>query len=179
MDQDFEYIAQLVAEFFSQVRTRRSLSLIAEQEMTGWEVWLQIEFSYFLTNHDTQPEWWREEMLDYDKKLEDKKRFLRPDFIIRKKGWKRDSYVAIEFKQHVNAANCIANMQKDMHRVERMDHSNFSLRSYWVLGVYHRLPKPEIRSLIISALQAHEYDYDQKLVRNVVIPQTPYGYCIF
>jgi hypothetical protein len=179
MNQDFEYIADLIEEFFSQSRTQQSLSIINAQEITGWEVWLQIEFSYFLSNHLSKPEWWREEILDYDQSLEKERKFLKPDFLIRKKGWKRETYVALEFKQHINASNCIANMRKDMQRVERLDQTSINLRSYWVMGVYQRQPKNEIKALIIDALHTHDYEYELNLTRNKVINNTPFGYCIF
>ena|SRR5450830_84992 len=179
MSVEFKYLTELAEEFFSRSHTQKSLRLIDENEISGWEIWIQVEFSYFLSMHITEPEWGREVALDYDRRSEKNKKFLRPDFLIRKKGWRRESYFALEFKQHTVAANCISNMVKDMHRVEKLRRSTIDLRSYWLLGIYKRRPKSEINELITNALSIYDYKYHLDSVVNKVIQNTPYGYCIF
>ncbi|MDL0433993.1 hypothetical protein QPM17_22895 [Marinobacter sp. TBZ242] len=95
MSQDFDYLTELTEDFFRQRRVGRSLRIIEESEITGWEVWFQVEFAHFLSQHLTEPEWWREWSLDYDRRMEKGRTFCRPDFIIRKKGWRQESYAAL------------------------------------------------------------------------------------
>jgi hypothetical protein len=179
MSVEFDYLKELTEEFFSTAHIRQSLNIIYTREITGWEIWLQIELSRFLSQHESEPEWYREEEHDYDRRMEKGKSFLKPDFLIRKKGWKKYSYFALELKQHREAANCISNMKKDMARVEKIKQSSVDLRNYWVLGVYLRKPKTEIKELILDALDSHGYEYDDSVIVNKYIPKTKFGYCIF
>ena len=179
MSVEFEYLEKITQEFFSKARIQQSLNIIYEHDITGWEIWLQIELSHFLSKHDSEPEWHREEEHDYDRRMEKNKSFLKPDFLIRKKGWRKDSYFALEIKQHREAANCISNMKKDMARVEKIKQSSVDLRNYWVLGVYERKSKADIKELITDALDLHGYEYDDNVVVNKFINNTYFGYCIF
>lgn len=179
MSAEFDYLAELADSFFSLRHTQKSLSLIHNHGITGWEIWLQVEFAHFLSMHESSPEWWREETLDYDRRMEKEKSFLRPDFLIRKKGWKRESYFALELKQHPVATTCISNMVKDMRRIEKLRRSSIDLRAYWLLGIYFRESKTQLADAIADALASCDYQYDSSRVVNKFVRNTPYGYCIF
>ncbi|MCG9647616.1 hypothetical protein L1D24_03420 [Vibrio brasiliensis] len=45
---DFQFIKELAVDFFSQQHIVERLSLIESNELTGWEIWLQVEFAMFL-----------------------------------------------------------------------------------------------------------------------------------
>ncbi|KAB2308697.1 hypothetical protein F8A87_13555 [Betaproteobacteria bacterium SCN2] len=179
MSSEFEYLAELADDFFSQPHTQQSLSLIHQHNISGWEIWLQVELGHFLSMHESEPEWRREEALEYDRRLERTKQYLRPDFLIRKKGWKKESYLALELKQHRNAPACLANRAKDIVKLDKLRQSSIDLRSCWVLGVFERESKADLNELIADTLESVDYDYDPEYVVNKYIWNTPFGYCIF
>ena len=85
MNADFLYLGELVEEFFHQRRVGKAFSIIENNGITGREVWFQVEFASFLSQHSTEPEWWREWPVEFDGRIEKEHLFCRPDFIIRKK----------------------------------------------------------------------------------------------
>lgn len=179
MNAEFDYLTELSKDFFSQRRTQKSLSLINQYSISGWEIWFQVELSHFLSIHESEPEWQREVSLDYDHRIEKEKQFFRLDFLIRKKGWKKDSFFALDLKQHPKAEICIPNMTKDIDKIEKLRQSSIDLRAHWVLGVFLKESKADINELIARALDSRDYKYEQDHVINRVIPNSPYGYCIF
>lgn len=178
MKNDFEYVFGLVHQFFHQARIGKSLSIIDEKGITGWETWFQVEFAYFLSQHEEQPEWWRECTLDYDRRSEKEKFQCRPDFIIRKKGWRLESYVALEVKQHPSPAMCYTNMMKDLEKISKVRVSSLDIRDYFVLGIHEKYKKGELRELIDTRFQENNLEPPSDLaVRH--IPRCNYSYSMF
>lgn len=141
MKEDFSYLSLLIKEFFSSEHIIERLNLIYKDErISGWEIWLQIEFSHFLATHNSEPEWYRESPLKFDRRKEKEKSYFCPDFLIRKKGWTRESYVALEIKQHPIPASCIRNMRSDIDKVSKMRISELNIRTMWVLGIFKAEP---------------------------------------
>lgn len=136
MSTDFNYLSSLVSEFFSQKAIRDRLNIIYEHDISGWETWLQIEFSAFLAGHSSEPDWDREVALSVDKRKEKDRLAIRPDFIIRKKGWRQERYMALEMKIHPAAKSCIHNMMADFEKLGKMKASELDVRSYWGLGLF-------------------------------------------
>ena len=176
---DFQYISELVESFFSQAHIQRALNLIYEQEISGWEIWWQIEFANFLSMHKTEPEWYREEAIDFDMRMEKGKSFARADFVIRKKGCKQDAYIALELKQHPVYSNCIRNMMKDIIKFEKLKKSHLEIRSFWVLGVFNREKKQYVKEFVSARLEEADYEFHRSIFLNKFIPNTHYAYCIF
>lgn len=179
MKSDFQYLADLMEDFFNQRRVGRSLSIIEEQEITGWEVWFQVEFANFLSQHGSDPEWWREWPVEFDQRKEKERIFCRPDFIIRKKGWRKESYVALEVKQHPEAGACFSNMMKDIEKISKVRESSLNIRTYWVLGIHRRKPKAELRSLIASRFEAVGMEPPDGDLVIKYIPGSNYAYSMF
>lgn len=179
MNTDFEYLSSLVESFFSQRRIGRSLAIIEDHEITGWEVWFQIEFANFLSQHDSLPEWWREWPVKLDRRKEKGRTFCRPDFIIRKKGWRQESYAALEVKQHPDAAACFANMRKDIEKISKVKVSSLDIRTFWVLGIHKRKPKAELRELILSSFESAGMDPPDTNLTIRFIPGSNYAYSMF
>lgn len=167
MKSDFEYLTGLVDDFFAKSHIQKSLQLIHDQEITGWETWWQIEFSRFLYEHITEPEWDREITLEYDYRMEKERWCLRPDFIIRKKGWRRDSYVALELKQNPKLGACLNNMMADVQKLYKLRQSEIDLRNFWVLGISERKPKAEMMERIYNKLEEWEVESESVHVRYV------------
>ncbi|EHI9302583.1 hypothetical protein V9789_004211 [Vibrio vulnificus] len=103
-------IKTILDDFFSSSRLKPVLRSLSTGNITGWEIWLQIEFAHFLTSHKSNPNWYREYELiasDWNKKT-------RPDFWLWSKQDKK--YVLIEFKQAVNSNQLIDLMNKDARK---------------------------------------------------------------
>ncbi|SFX31140.1 hypothetical protein [Marinospirillum alkaliphilum] len=169
MSADFEYLSELTEDFFRQRRVGRSLAIIEDQAITGWEVWFQIEFANFLSQHESLPEWWREWPVELDRRKEKGQTFCRPDFIIRKKGWRKESYAALEVKQHPDAAACFSNMMKDIKKISKVRVSSLDIRTSWVLGIHKRKSKTELQNLILSRFKSAgmEPPSDNLLIRYI------------
>ena len=175
MQTDFNYISELVDEFFSSDHIQNRFSIINNYDISGWEVWLQIEFSHFLGTHLSQPEWHRELPIEYDKRKEKYKTFFKPDFIIRKKGWRIDTYSAIEIKQHPNAASCIKNMIKDIDKVSKMRTSQLDMRTLWVLGIFKADKEEDLEEMVTEHI---DDDYLGYLTTDF-IGDTGFAYVMF
>ncbi|MBU0501146.1 MAG: hypothetical protein KJ558_03715 [Gammaproteobacteria bacterium] len=148
MSGDFQYLVKLTDDFFRQRRVGKSLGIIEEQKITGWEIWFQIEFANFLSQHESSPEWWREWPVEFDRRTEKERTFCRPDFIIRKKGWRKESFAALEVKQNPDPGLCFSYMMKDIKKISKVRRSALDLRTFWVLGVHRRKHKADLHALI-------------------------------
>ena len=150
-------------------------SIINDWDISGWEVWLQIEFSHFLATHLSNPEWHREIPIEYDRRKEKNKYFFKPDFIIRKKGWRIDTYSAIEIKQHPNAASCIRNMNKDVERISKMKTSQLNMRSLWLLGIFKANKEDALNDMVNEYITDNQSTY----VTTNFIGDTGFAYVMF
>lgn len=179
MKRDFSYIQGLLADFFNEKQIQSGLRLIKDNEIAGWEVWLQVEFARFLSTHYSEPEWWREVALEYDQRREKERSFLRPDFLIRKKGWRTESYAVLEIKQHPDAGSCMNNMMRDMVKVSKMRQSALDMRTYWALGIFETKESEAIKEMLFN--KSDEYNVQVNNTYHLIrpIPQTPYTYLLF
>lgn len=167
MSKDHEYILDVIAKFFKEKEIKKKFQIIQDSNITGWEIWLQIEFAYFLNGFDDQPEWYREFSYEYDRRKEKIKLKLKPDFLIRKKGWKLDEYMALEFKQDVKPVSCLKKMLLDLDKYTKVRKSNNNLRSIWTLGIFYAEDIDAVQDKFSKVLVDHGY---YKL-ENLVIEQ--------
>lgn len=179
MKADFQYINELVFEFLSQKEIAKSLDLIDKQEISGWEIWFQVEFSKFLSGHNSEPVWGRELSFEFDYRKERERGFFKPDFLIRKKGWRKESYTALEVKQHRNAATCIANMMKDLVKVSKIRASELDLRTYWALGLFQTEPTQDPWQLIYEKSNLTNVEIIRPCCVVQPIKGTNYTYALF
>ncbi len=174
MQNDFNYLSDIFSEFFSNKHINNRLKLIHEEEISGWEVWLQIELALFLANHPSEPECYREMPLKFDRRREFEKIHFRPDFLIRKKGWRIENYAAVEIKQHPNPVSCIKNMLKDVEKVGKMKTSELNMRSLWVLGIFKADSE-----LDLDELFDEHVDSDTNISTYDFIGNTGFAYMLF
>ncbi|WP_151803058.1 hypothetical protein [Acinetobacter guillouiae] len=153
MSRDFEYILDIAAKFFKEKEIKKKFQIIQSSNITGWEIWLQIEFAYFLSGIDSPPEWYRESSFEYDRRKERIKLKLKPDFLIRKKGWKLDEYMALEFKQDVKPVSCLKKMLSDLDKYSKVRKSNNNLRSIWTLGIFYAEDIDEVQDKFSKVLE--------------------------
>ena len=176
---DFEYMCDLLEDFFSRPAIRSALRVIADEEITGWEIWFQVEFARFLAGHISEPKWDRECAAEFDYRREKKRGFFKADFIIRKKHSALDRWIALEVKQHIKAGNCIANMVTDLAKVGRMRKSELDMRSIWALGIFLADDEKDIPEMIRSKLTSARQPYHEDRVTTKRISRTSFSYALF
>jgi hypothetical protein len=156
-----------------------AFSIIGANEISGWEVWLQIEFARFLSGHHTEPTWWRESKLEFDYRKEKEKYFFKPDFLIRKKGWHSDGYAALEIKQHRNAAICVSNMINDLVKVSKVRKSELNLRCYWALGFFMTDPADDVEEIVLLKGILANVEVTESQLAIEEIEGTHFSYALF
>lgn len=177
---DFIFTLSLFEEFFSQKKIQNSLQTINKTNITGWEIWFQVEFATFLENkHNAISEWYREWEYPLDKRKSLKNKMFI-DFLVRQKYAKKDSYIALELKQNISAKTCITNMIKDVNKVTAIRKSSSDIRSFWNIGIYKRISdnhyqdKEKIEKIILSKFNTEESFIESKYIKN-----TNFAYTIF
>lgn len=177
---DFEYIRTLLHDFFAIKSIRDKLNLIDEYGITGWETWMQVEFAAFLCAQNG--DWEREGRYLLDRRMSLDKFYFKPDFILRKKGWGVDTYVALEFKQNSQPAACIRNMVLDLEKVAKARRSEVNLRSVWAIGVTSMLNIDENELVELAKTYVNpkyfELKSQEKHIYARPIRKTNYGFIL-
>lgn len=155
MISDSAYILDILEQFFKDKEIKKKFQIIQNSNITGWEIWLQIEFAYFLNRLEGSPEWYRESSYEYDRRKEKIKLRLKPDFLIRKKGWKLDQYIALEFKQDMKPVSCLKKMLVDIDKCSKVKKSNDNIRSVWTLGIFYTENISEVEEKFSKVLAEH------------------------
>ncbi|MDD2865381.1 MAG: hypothetical protein PHC99_11775 [Methylococcales bacterium] len=172
MRQDFQYLAELIDEFFSDEHITKRFDFIKVQKISGWETWLQIEFANFLNEHSTEPEWARETTLSYDGRKEKEKWLCRPDFIIRKKRTSLNTYVMLEIKQAPSPAECMKLIWGDIEKMSKIRKSELNTRLKCGLAIFHA-----------NQVQLHktitENDLSIETTAHGIIGDTDFAYLLF
>lgn len=178
INRDFTHLTELIDNFFSLRDIKHKLNIINEEEITGWEVWLQIEFANLLSQ--TEHEWWRECTVAADQRKRPDRPFQRTDFLLRKKGWTADSYIGVEFKQNSSPASCVRNMAKDLEKLSKIRKSQIDLRSFWTVGITKTITNEELNELVDKYVSEQSYTLKdrERHVRVVEIKNTPFCYII-
>lgn len=174
MHKDLGYISELIDDFFSQEGIQSALKIITEFKITGWEIWFQIEFSRFISQHETNPEWWREYTVKADQPAAVGKDRFRPDFLLRRKEWPGDSYAVLEAKVNQSVANCVRGMLGDLGKSSSVRTSEIQVRSHWALGIHgtggHE--ENELKQLVAEEVEQSSLPIDD---RNQIIRCLPGG----
>ncbi len=178
INRDFDHLATLLHMFFTRDDVRQKLNIIDQNNISGWEIWMQIEFANLLVS--TGHEWWREQALECDQRQKPTRSTLRTDFLLRKKGWTLDSYIALEVKQNNDPTTCVRNMVLDLEKTAKIKRSEIELRSFWTLGVT-RMIEPERLNLLIDRYLHNKYYQTKSRDKHVLlapIEQTPFCYIV-
>ncbi|WP_105458508.1 hypothetical protein [Escherichia coli] len=178
LNRDFDHLSTLLHLFFEREDICQKLNIIDQNNITGWEVWFQVEFANMLCS--TDHEWWREQALSCDMRKKPERPTLRTDFLLRKKGWAQDSYIALEIKQNRDATSCVKNMIADLEKSAKIKHSELDLRSFWTLGITPMIDRERLDSLIDCYLDEKFYltKSRKKHVLLKEINNTPYCYIV-
>ncbi len=175
IQRDFEFIIELMDEFIKKRTIKDRLNIIEKEDITGWEIWWQIEFSAFLSNHNKISYWARECILPVDKRTKWKKEKMAIDFLIKQKYSKKDSYIALELKQHKSMKQCITKMMVDIDKITSVKKSYDILRSFWNIGI-HKLENDEKSEKIINEV-THRLYKDCNYTQH--IKKTNFAFTIF
>jgi len=105
---------------------------------------------------------------------------LRSDFLLRKKHWPLDSYIALEVKQNRDPTRCVNNMIDDLVKSAKIKRSQLDLRSFWTLGITRTIDTERLNELIDRYLDMKYYQTKsrEKHVLLQPIEQTPFCWII-
>lgn len=178
INRDFDHLSSLLHLFFSRQDIQQKLNIIDQFNISGWEIWMQIEFANLLAA--TDHEWWREQTLGCDQRKNPGRLSLRSDFLLRKKGWTLDSYIALEVKQNSDPTTCVKNMISDLVKSAKIKRSQLDLRSFWTLGITRTIDAERLDALIDRYLDMKYYQTKsrEKHVLLQPIEQTPFCWII-
>jgi hypothetical protein len=178
IDRDYDHLTTLLHLFFKREDIRQKLNIIDQHDISGWEIWMQIEFANLLVT--TGHEWWREQTLGCDLRKKPVRNSLRTDFLLRKKGWALDTYIALEVKQNRDPTSCVKNMIQDLEKSARIKRSEIDLRSFWTLGITTLIDHERLDHLIDRYLK-NKYYQTKSRDRHVLlqpIDNTPYCFIV-
>ncbi|MCW8347595.1 hypothetical protein MD535_16460 [Vibrio sp. ZSDZ65] len=179
MKTDFQFTLALVEDFFQQPAIQSRLQLITQHRITGWEIWLQVEFACFI---DTYPEignWYRECQYDIDKRRSNTRKSMAIDFAFRRKHTNKDKYIALEVKQSLSTTQCIHNLFKDVEKVWHMKSSEDDLRSMWCLGIHPSSSQVEVRNTVMKYAKKYDFELDNGCIEYQLIEGTDWGFTLF
>ena len=176
---DFDFTVKLFDNFFSRKKIQKRLSIINEKEITGWEVWWQVEFATYLSTKDESvSEWYREWKYPIDNRVSSQSE-MSIDFLIRQKGAKKDYFIALELKQHIFVKRCIQNMLKDVDKVFSMRKSASDIRSFWNIGVYKEVMDGGDEAIQNMILEYNNLSTSEEFIYINKIGNTGFYYLIF
>ena len=174
LKEDLEFLTTLAQEFFKQEDIVYKLNQFLDNQIKGWEIWLQVEFALFLFKHPNVSEIEREKRYELDKRMSKDKDICSIDFLIRQKY--KQSSIPLEIKQHENASNCIRYMLKDIEKYEKVrDSSTTTGRSLWCLGL-HPTVEDDYLAKLINENKFREINPD--FVTSQVIEGTKFSFTL-
>lgn len=172
---DFEFTVSLLESFFTQNKIQKSLQIIWEEQISGWETWVQIEFATFLSSFN-DIEWLRECSLLPDRRKDKQRTIIRPDFIFRRKGFSKDRYILLEFKQNYSSTKqCFRGMFDDIKKISSLRGSS-AIRLFLGVGIHPKagMSKSEIKDYILEWVEI-----DRNLIQTRFIPNTEFAFTAF
>ena len=165
---DFEFVCSLFDKFFSQKMIKDRLNLINEKNITGWEVWLQIELAFFLDDQKNVMEWVREVPCSTDQRIEKLKAKGIIDFWLRERNKSTEIMIAIELKQHKSAKSCITAMIKDLNKFHSLKPSEHScIRTFWCVGIHANVKENTCMEYINANKEGYEFNPNHLLSREI------------
>jgi hypothetical protein len=173
---DLEFLTDLAEEFFAQRSLRRTLQVIGEQSITGWEKWLQVEFAAFIHDHENVKAWSRETPYASDKRIEKARSRCAVDFIIHQKY--KQSHLALELKQIQSVSRCTRAMIEDLLKMLKIRRSEFDIRSVWCLGVHQVASASDVLRELTYHADELDFNLSPGLVATKPIGRTGYAFSL-
>lgn len=177
LQKDFDFIVKIWEEFINRPKIIKRLNIIHEKGITGWEIWLQIEFATFLESHTDVSDWKRELRYNIDGRRNKIKKCMSIDFLVRRKRAKKAQYIAIELKQNLNVNTCIKKMFEDYIKVDSIKGSEDDLRSIWNIGVHPENSK--VDEIIKRHMLKGDLELSDTRIKTIKIDDTQFSFTIF
>ena len=179
MQKDFDFIISLMDSFVKQTAIQQKLNTIEKYNITGWEIWFQVEFASHLSKHPDVADWEREEQFNLDKRTNNHRNKMAIDFLVRKKRFSKNTFIALELKQHSSVETCITNMLKDVKKVLDIKKSEDYFRSYWNIGIHPKKSKSMIKDIIVKKERQCDVTLYEDYREVRFIPNTNFAYTVF
>ncbi len=182
---DFQYVRDRINEFFGRRTIGRSLALIDELGITGWEKWWQVEFATWLADHDQISEWVMEEVFNTDLRKKTNKNSIAIDLGFRMKGFSTKEMIFLELKQNNDIIKCIDNMLTDAEKVftaQTYSESGLMIRNFFVVGVYPTpsdAQKADVHDYIADKAEELNIPVERSNIHTKFIPESPYSVTLF
>ncbi|KHO14228.1 hypothetical protein NT90_16905 [Acinetobacter baumannii] len=174
---DLEFIYSIFDTFFKKKYIRDRLNLIKNNQITGWEIWLQVELAFFLSEHADVMQWSRELPYSLDKRVDKLKDKGIVDFCLRERNKSTEKMIAIELKQCNSAKSCITAMIKDLNKFHSLKPSEYkSIRSFWCVGVHPKVQESTCIEYINQNKNGYEFNQNHLLSKE--IKGTEFSYTI-
>lgn len=183
---DLDFLFDLISHFFDLERSNEIISRLAiisqdENEISGWETWLQIEFYlYLMTRTDNVRDVVREYSYELDNRSSYVKRtqknFCRVDIEICKKNAKSEKWLPLEIKQNQYARACIKNMLEDCDKYDAIkptEKKRGDFRYPFFLGIFKTLEQSKLTQIMC------EYNIDPKFSKIQEIKGTAFSFILF
>ena len=179
--EDFEFIKSLMDQFLSQKYISQKLACIAkDSRLSGWEIWMQIEFGMFLDSQkEIIPCWEREVKFELDQRSNAERKSTKIDFLIRRKFARSNKLIALELKQDPDLNQCIDRMMKDAEILFCIKPSQFDIRSVVNVGIHPTKPQNEVFSKISKQEERWNLGIKEGLAATNEIAKTGLSYTIF
>ncbi|EFX92491.1 Uncharacterised protein [Actinobacillus ureae] len=171
---DYDFLISCFSRFFKEKNIIEKLNDIENLDISGWEIWLQVELLIFLASLDNIAEVYREERCFMDLQKEKLKTLCSIDFIIRQKG--AHSFIPLGIKQNSAAASCIRNMCKDLEKYNKIRDTQLpSERNLWLMGIHRKVS----REHIIKLIRKNYLDLDERFIFTQEIKNTNFMFTLF
>lgn len=184
-EDDFLFVRDHLSEFFDRGSIKRSLDLIDEVGITGWEKWWQVEFSSWLSEHDGVGDWVMEEVFLTDLRRNSKKDNIAIDIGFRLKGFSSTEMLFLELKQNADWRRCIDNMLLDVEKVDCAQKysvdNRIAIRNFFVVGVYPtgETSKKEVHDYVQERADDFGVEVERAHVFTKFIQNTPFSMTMF
>jgi hypothetical protein len=182
---DFSYVQARITEFFDRGTVRRSLDLMEQIGITGWEKWWQVEFAAWLSDHEHIAEWVMEEVFLTDLRKKTQKNSIAIDIGFRMKGHSKMEMLFLELKQNRDWRRCIENMLIDVDKVfsaQKYSVSNqLMIRNFFVVGVYPTgdTTKKDVHDYVENRLKELDIPFQRSDIFTKFVKDSPFSVTVF
>lgn len=166
----------ILSDFFRAASVRKALRLIESMEISGWEIWLQVELARFVAEHPRIGEWHREYPLTLDRRMRARRRVANVDFVLRQKWGRKDRPILVELKQRRRPSSCVRGMIRDLQKLSRLRRSSANPHSVWAVGVHRREGLPRMRNRIYRIAKKRGVSIVESLILHRVVRKTPWAW---
>ena len=173
---DLEFLRAVIRPFFKQAHIKKTLIAIFEEEISGWEKWLQIELATYLRGHDAVKNWGREVQHKLDKRVAKNKKSCAVDFVIHQKH--KHSNLALEVKQGKRMVGCVQGMLRDLLKVNKIKNSQFESRGVWCLGIHPAATDSDVLAEVRYYAQKHGLVINEKCISTEKIGKTGFSFTV-